>query len=302
MRLFYAVLAGLFLSIGMSCTNSQPTNTTTETTPDTVAAPNVSLKQLWATDTVFKIPESVLHDAVREVIYVSNVNQNPRKKDGNGFISKISESGEILELEWVSGLSSPKGMGLFGGKLYVTDVDEVVVIDVETKEIIEKIPFEGAKMLNDIDIDAEGVVYLTDMDMSRIHTIKEGKVEMWKEDSLLVNPNGILLYGDQVLIAQNGAGELVAFNKINQEKEVLGTGIGRGDGIVPTNRPGAFLVSDWSGEIWFCEKGKEPKSLLRTKDQKINTADIGYMAKKQILLVPTFFNNRVVAYQVEMYK
>ena len=40
------------------------------------------------------------------------------------------------------------------------------------------------------------------------------------------------------------------------------------------------------------------QKLLDTKDQKINAADIGYIESQELLLVPTFFDNRVVAYKV----
>ncbi|MFI1771913.1 hypothetical protein [Thalassobellus citreus] len=58
-----------------------------------------SIEFLWETDSVFKTPESALYDETRQVIYVSNVNLNPRKKDENGFISKLDKNGNITELE-----------------------------------------------------------------------------------------------------------------------------------------------------------------------------------------------------------
>lgn len=54
-------------------------------------------------------PESVLFDEARAVFYVSNVSGQPRVKDGNGFISKLSSEGEILERNWVTGLDGPAG-------------------------------------------------------------------------------------------------------------------------------------------------------------------------------------------------
>ena len=38
--------------------------------------------------------------------------------------------------------------------------------------------------------------------------------------------------------------------------------------------------------------------LLDTTEKNINSADIGYHAKEDLILVPTFFDNRVVAYRV----
>ena len=88
------------------------------------------LVEVWRTDTLFRVPESVIYDKANDVIYVSNMNHEPRKKDGNGFISRLSTDGEILDLNWVGDMSSPKGLGIFEGKLYVSDVDEVIVIDI----------------------------------------------------------------------------------------------------------------------------------------------------------------------------
>ena len=72
------------------------------------------LTRLWASDTLLRTPESVIYDELRDVLYVANVNMNPWEKDGNGFISKLSSSGEILNLRWVEGMNGPKGMGIVG--------------------------------------------------------------------------------------------------------------------------------------------------------------------------------------------
>jgi hypothetical protein len=38
--------------------------------------------------------------------------------------------------------------------------------------------------------------------------------------------------------------------------------------------------------------------VLNTREEKINAADIDYILRDNLLLVPTFFDNRVVAYEV----
>jgi hypothetical protein len=38
--------------------------------------------------------------------------------------------------------------------------------------------------------------------------------------------------------------------------------------------------------------------LIDSREEKINTADIGYNVSKKILYVPTFLKNSVVAYQL----
>lgn len=49
-----------------------------------------------------QVPECVLYDKERDVIYVTNLNYEPRLKDGNGFVSRLSTTGEILDLAFNS--------------------------------------------------------------------------------------------------------------------------------------------------------------------------------------------------------
>ena len=83
----------------------------------------------WESNEVFHIPESVFFDTEHNVLYVSNIDGSPVVKDENGFISKVTTEGKVIELRWITGLNAPKGMGKFKGKLYVSDIDQLVEID-----------------------------------------------------------------------------------------------------------------------------------------------------------------------------
>lgn len=253
-----------------------------------------SFEKKWETDTVFKVPESALYDAKSEMIYVANVNQNPWQKDENGFISKMNKSGQEVEVEWVDDLSSPKGMGIYDGVLYVTDVDELVAINLEEAKIMEKYAVENAEKLNDVSIAADGTVFFTDMGTGKIHTFKEGQIETWREG--LEKPNGIFVEDSRILIAA-GNSTFKAYDRNTKEEQSLGEGVNSGDGIVKTSS-GAYIVSDWNGEIFLIENQKV-NSLFSSKDQGVQTADIGMIEGEDIVLVPTFFGNQVVAYQLE---
>ena len=52
-----------------------------------------SLAKKWQTDRVFSTPESVVYDAERHVLYVSNIDGSPSEIDGKGFISRLSMNG-----------------------------------------------------------------------------------------------------------------------------------------------------------------------------------------------------------------
>ena len=74
--------------------------------------------------------------------------------------------------------------------------------------------------------------------------------------------------------------------------------LGHGDGIVPVGS-GDYLASSWRGEIFYISADYQKTPLLDTRNEEINAADIDYVQDMQMLLVPTFFKNYVVAYRLE---
>ena len=124
------------------------------------AAPE--LTKLWETKADFKLPESVIYDKENDVLYVSNMQDDPFKKDKNGFISKVDLDGNILKLKWVKGLNAPKGLAISKGKLYVGDVDQLVEIDIKKSKVSKKYDAIGAALLNDVAADTKGNIYVSD--------------------------------------------------------------------------------------------------------------------------------------------
>ncbi len=253
-------------------------------------------KEIWKTDAVFKTPESVLFDEESGLIYVSNVNvtdQNPWSKDKNGFISKLSKTGEVLDLEWVKGISSPKGLGLYDGILYVSDVDELVAISISKAKVIKKYLIEGATQLNDVAVGKDGKVYVTDMGTGKIHILENGIITTWK--SGLNKPNGIFIEEDRILTASAADGSFIAHDIKTKKETLINSDMKSGDGIEATIS-GDYLVSNWGGEI-FEMKGSKSALLFSSVEENKQTADIGIIKEDNIVLVPTFFDNRVVAYK-----
>lgn len=121
-----------------------------------------SATELWALDG-FLNPESALYDSTRDVIYVSNVNGAPTEKDGAGHISRMTMDGKMQDAEWVTGLNAPKGLVQYENQLFVSDIDRLVSIDVDTGKVSGTWEAEGAKFLNDLTVDESGRVYVSDM-------------------------------------------------------------------------------------------------------------------------------------------
>ncbi len=253
------------------------------------------LVKLWETDTLLRVPESVLYDAGRNILYVSNIDgKQPWEKDGAGSIGKVSPDGKIIMAEWVKGLQAPKGMGMYKDLLYVADIDVVAVIDIKQGKILEQISVEGAQGLNDISIDKKGTVYVSDSRTKKVHQIINGKVSTFLEN--LKGPNGIFVHEDNFYVLDQGA--LFQVGKDKTLKLIVDGMEGGTDGIENV-KGNEFLVSAWSGAIWYVSGASKKELMLDTREQKINSADIGYNAKKRIVYVPTFWKNSVVAYSLK---
>jgi hypothetical protein len=252
------------------------------------------LSPLWQTDSVIKIPESVLFDGAHKQLYVSNIDGEAGAKDGIGSIGILGLDGKIINAAWVSGLNAPKGLGLYNGKLYVADVDEVVVIDVTKAAIIKKIPIEGAKFLNDITIDSKGVVYVSDSQTGKVHRIENDNVTTYADG--FARPNGLLAIGKDLYVLSAGAMYKVTADK--QQTKIAEGMEASTDGIEQV-KEGEFIVSCWSGIIYYVKSDGSKQELLDTRPQKSNTADIGYDAANKIIYVPTFLKKSVAAYQLK---
>lgn len=264
-----------------------------------VSAPEagaVSLAKKWETDRVFKTPESVIYDAERHILYVSNIGGDPEEKDGNGFISQLSMKGEIVRLKWIAGLNAPKGMGIYGTRLYVADVDELVEIDVEKGKVLARHQAPGSKFLNDVAVGADGAVYISDSAESQdaIFRFDGEKVELWAKAPSINRPNGLFIDGGSLVIGVSGDSMLKRIDietvKIS-DTVTVGSGI---DGVAMDGR-GNFIVSDWKGRTLLVEPSGGIYVLLDTTAAGVNSADICFLPKWKMLLIPTFSDNRVVA-------
>ena len=256
------------------------------------------LTQSWASDPVFKTPESVCYDKDRNVLYVSNINENPWEDDGNGFISKIKPNGEIIKLEWVSGLNAPKGMGVFDNTLYVTDNNDLIEIDIEKGAIVKTHHWDANDKFNDVSIASDGTVWFTDSGNNKIYFFKNGERTLFLDEGL-DNCNGIFIEKNRVLIAGMGSEDVAAYDLKDKSKTTLATDTGKGDGIVPTHKKGYYLLSGWNGVISLVTPKGEFISLLNAIEQEIQAADIDYIIEEKLLFVPTFYDNRVFAYTLE---
>ena len=255
--------------------------------------------KVWETDTTLRTPESVLYDG-KNTLYVANIDGKADALDGSGFISKVSLDGKIENLRWTSGLNAPKGMGLYKKRLYVTDVYRLVAINTETGQAEKTWDAVGkGSFLNDVTVAKDGTVYVSDSRIDKIYRLKDDKWEVLMEGEQLNKPNGLLAVGtDKLMIGSGKIGALRSVDLATKAITTLADGMAATDGIVPEGK-GNYFVSDWNGQIFHVNADGTKQQLLDTRSAKVNSADIEYVAKKKLLVVPTFLKNSLVAYRVE---
>ena len=260
------------------------------------------LEKIWESDTIYNTSESVLYDKVRDRLYVSSIVGEPADEDGNGFISATNLNGEVINVYHFSGyLDAPKGMALKGDRLYVTNIDALYEIDVKTNVSTEKVKIDTAQFLNDVAVGPEGAVYFSDSRTNTIYKLQNNEVSVFLNSDELNGPNGLYFDGNTLMVTTMNGGQVLKINMDNKNITEFASGIGAGDGIVPVGN-GSWLVSSWTGKVFLIDSQGNKKLLLNTEDDNMNAADIEYIQDENMLLVPTFNGNSVIAYRLNLDK
>lgn len=257
--------------------------------------PQFTLAQQWQTAGL-RTPESVLivGEGAAAQVYVSQIDGNGGEADGKGEIALLTPDGSLVDADWITGLNAPKGMAAFENRLYVADLTELVIIDIAQKQIVQKLPLPQAKFANDVAVDKNGVVYVSDTMAHQVYKYSQGNASVLVKDT--DNANGLFVTDSGLLI---GCAEELKFYDFKQQKlTTLEGGFTKNlDGIAALDDT-HFLLSVWAGKIYEYTLGGHKAVLLDSTEQKINTADIALDQKTRVLYVPNFANNTVTAYKL----
>ncbi|MFT3753787.1 MAG: hypothetical protein QM800_13240 [Paludibacter sp.] len=253
------------------------------------------LVKVWSTSAGLNIPESSHYNPYDHSIYVSNIVGKHNIKDGEGFISKLNTKGGVIAKEWVKGLNAPKGITCTKTKLYVTDIDRVAEISLSTGKILKEYRNSKSKSLNDVCVTPNGQVYVSDSEGNCIFYVGKDSLEVLVQSLNLGSMNGICASGNLLYLGSKG--NFISVDQKTKAITVLQEKVGYLDGIEQVT-PTVFVTSDWSGRVQLITIGKGVEKLLDTTPMKINAADLGYIPALKILLVPTFLDNKIVAYKL----
>lgn len=270
-----------------------------------LAQTSSSFVELWSTKPVFDQPESVVYDILRKSIYVSNVNGKPGEKAGNGYVSLVSHDGSIEKLKWLEGLNAPKGMALRGTQLFVADIDQLVVVDVEKAQVIKRFSTNTDSFLNDVAISSDGTVYVSDTINNAIYFLNKGEFSIWIKDERLEWPNGLYVDNNSVFVGSWGRADKSWKTEVPghvlkidiNDKSILDFGgkkpIGNIDGISKKS-DSSVIVSDWlSGKMSIVQDDGYSGIILNLKP---GIADFILIKSISMLIIPNMNSGTLSAY------
>jgi hypothetical protein len=243
-------------------------------------------------------PESALYDPVADVYLVSNVGGAPLARDGNGFISKISPEGKLLEARFIESgkagveLHAPKGMAIVGDLLAVVDLDGVALFERVSGKPVKLLAIDDPGFLNDVLVWDESTLFVTDTAKNRISRVSlDGTVSTLIESPRLGGPNGIARCGDGLCVVGFDDGSITNVSIAGEIEKHAKASASELDGIVITP-DGRQLVASWAAKA----------VLIAGDDGKLDTlfkglespADIGFDTKRGRVLVPMMLAGRFI--------
>jgi sugar lactone lactonase YvrE len=256
------------------------------------------LVKIWEVNGL-SVPESVLPVPEEGILYVSNIGlQNQDEKESGGFISIIDTNGRVLNLKWAEGLKAPKGMAIVRDRLFVTEVDRIGEIELTSGKKLNEYPVPGAVFLNDMAADREGRLYISDSRTGTVYTLAGGEVAVFLKSGEFPNPNGVVV--DQGFLILGTGEKIVRIDLSTKVMTDFMIHTGGVDGLALTGE-GRVIFSDWPGTVHLMKQGEEKELILDTTSSKTSkTADFGYDPGKQMIYIPTFFDNSVICYRLEL--
>ena len=92
---------------------------------------------VWQITEGLKAPESAYVDPESGFLFLSQIGEGGGKgKDGDGWISKMTIDGKMLENKWVTGFDSPKGLRSHDGVLWLGDEGNILYANAATGRIL----------------------------------------------------------------------------------------------------------------------------------------------------------------------
>jgi DNA-binding beta-propeller fold protein YncE len=259
-------------------------------------------------------PESVISDG--EFLYVTNVGNplDPTAKDGNGYISKLSLDGKLIDSSLsTSKLNAPKGTAIIRGMLYVADIDRIIGFQKSDGKKLAEINLASVRtnFANDMVAKDDFTLFVSATDVGKVLevNIRSGNVRVIADvkgaNGLAYDKANNRLYTCSFNFENMQGGEIgvISWNKLMVPAyEKLGDVHGAFDGLALLDDH-TLIVSDWGAldhPAGFVQKfDLNTKKATKLDWPVINgPADFYFDANEKKLYIPAMLDSKILIQQL----
>ena len=238
----------------------------------------------------FSTPEGVRCED--GLCYVSNISGAPDAHDGDGSIATVSTDDQVVSPDVFPDVSldAPKGMAVWEGVLYVTDIDRIVAIPLDGAASSDSGVVDGAVFLNDVVAGEDGTLYISDSSGDAIYTWdRSGAVALLTSE--ITAPNGLTIYDGSLYALASGKGQLCQISLAGVVGTCWDLPNSQLDGV-EVDADGQFYVTSWRAKAVY--QGTPGGDWTAVASDLTSPADLGLDRARGRLYVPLFNLDSVV--------
>ncbi|GAB5562179.1 MAG: hypothetical protein SynsKO_38260 [Synoicihabitans sp.] len=257
----------------------------------------------------YDAPDQAMWHAPSKTWFISNLGGGiSLERDNDGWITRTDAAGNIIEPFWIGkkeGMHAPSGMIITDDFLYACDRDGVYEIDIAHRQIANFWPTPGGEFINDIAMDSNGDLYVSDFFGNRIYKLPVAtrKAEVWLETDDLQTPDGLLIDGGKLIVAAWGPlsdpatfatskpGDLLSIDLKTKRITTLVPNLGNLEGI--TRAGDHYYITDWAAGTLIEVHSRKLTSRVLISGLSHPT-DPGFAKELGVLAFPQHGTNQVL--------
>ncbi|NNF16415.1 MAG: DUF885 family protein [Gammaproteobacteria bacterium] len=214
------------------------------------------------------------------------------RETGNGFLTLLDTQGKTLDWRIVDELDSPVGMTLVGERLYVVDNNTVKVMRWPSYTLLETIAL-NTQVANDVAVASDGSIYVTDSaGHSVVRRLPDGTQYRVAGDYHFKNANGIQWHDDGLYV---GGARLWRVDPDAESVEMVGPELLADIDGIEFESDGTLQITPVGGPLI---RYRNDDDIEVISGKGVSSANHGYASVLQLALIPTGYDNTVIAIKV----